>query len=52
MQTTTRSLRPFLATMLLGLLMAAGIALLAAPEMSWLGFALAAMVGPGGPRRS
>ena len=54
MQTTTRSdqFRRFLATLLLGLVMAAGIWVLAEPEVSWLGFALAAMYGHGGDRRS
>jgi hypothetical protein len=54
MQTTTRSdrVRQVLATLLLGLVMAAGIWVLAAPEASWVGFALAAMYGHDGTRRS
>ena len=54
MQTMTRSaqMRHLLATMLLGLAMAAGIALLAAPEIAWFGFALAAIGSHGGWGRS
>ena len=40
--TSTDRLRHVLITLLLGLAMAAGIALLAEPELAWLGFALAA----------
>ncbi len=54
MQTTTRDhdLRRFLTTMLLGLVMAAGIAVFAEPEASGLGFVLAAIYRHGGVRRS
>ncbi len=52
MSTTARSSRiqPFLMTMLLGLVMAALIFVVAGPELSWLGFALAGMYrsSPGG----
>jgi len=53
MQTTTRSDRfgAFLATMLLGLVMAAGISAIADPELAWLGFALAAMYATHGSAR-
>ena len=40
--TSSDHLRHLLFTMLLGLAMAAGIALLAEPALAWLGFALAA----------
>ena len=42
MSTTARDrLQPFLITMLLGLVMSAGLWLLAEPEVAWIGFALA-----------
>ncbi len=43
MTTTTRSqqFQQFLETMLLGLVMAAGIGVLAEPELAWAGFAVA-----------
>ncbi len=40
--TSSDHLRHLLITMLLGLAMAAGIAVLAEPALAWLGFALAA----------
>ena len=43
MPTLSRS-TPFLLTMLLGLVMAAGIYVLAQPELAWLGFAMAAIL--------
>ncbi len=45
MSTTTHSQKPlqFARVMLLGLVMALGIAALAEPEQAWLGFALAAI---------
>ena len=54
MQTTTRSdqVRQVLGTMLLGLAMAAGIWVVAEPEVSWIGFALAAIHHHGRARRS
>ena len=44
MSTTTRSaeLRQVLLTLLLGLVMAAGIWVVAEPELAWVGFAMAA----------
>ena len=56
MQTTTRNdrhdIRDWAATLVLGLLMAACIAVVAEPEASWMGFALAALYRAGGARRS
>jgi hypothetical protein len=54
MPTTTRrtQVQQFLATMLLGVVMAAVIYLLADPEVAWIGFALAAVYGHTGQRRS
>jgi hypothetical protein len=54
MQKTTRRtpIRQFLATMLLGLVMAVLIAVLAEPELAWLGFALAAIHREAGGRGS
>ena len=43
MPTLIRS-TPFLLTMLLGLVMAAGIYAFGEPELAWLGFAMAAIV--------
>jgi len=52
MPTTTLShrIRFSLATLLLGLVMAAGIYLVAEPEFAWMGFVLAAMYSHGGGR--
>ena len=54
MQTTTRRprIRSFLSTMLLGLVMAVVIAVLAEPELGWMGFVLAAVLGDAAGRRS
>ena len=53
MQTTRRTqVQQVLATMLLGLVMAATIHLLAEPELAWMGFALAGMYGHMSRRRS
>ncbi len=51
MSTTRRSrfLHSFMMTMLLGLVMAAGIYALAEPELAWLGFAMAGMYRASGP---
>ncbi len=54
MQTTTRRTptRQFLSTMLLGLVMAAVLAVLAEPELAWMGFVLAAVFADAAGRRS